>query len=491
MRKGHRIYTIILAALALLLAACQPTPKNDIVAGKDQSSMIDHAAQNSQIAQTSQDELNTLITSNPQKYSFYYASEDGKLNILADAVIKTPESDKIPMAYNTITEFSQDNIYNILNYLYGDTPYYRRQNSGEDEILTKTEIEDELVSLRADIANGKYEGEEEIAYDRINELNGMYSIAPNSKDEPILSDGTMWTNGDSNIKYIDVQSFDEITGLASWFTCTSEGSSPNLRYLSSNESIFSFKDAIRVSEHTKIDDEILSKLGLSLKDAKDIAQSFINASGANDMVCSAAYIINDSGTGLVDGNLGGAKTYAYKLYYTRTVNNVPVVALSEIYPDSDIIYDSWSYERVEITVIKDGIIEIVWKNPCELGEIITDNANIIGFEEAAKIFEHQIIITYEPKAKSDLYENVEINVDNIELGLLRIKKQNSSGDEQGLYVPVWVFFGEVKAISSKAGIDYGCFEIMYNDNRALPEGPYPVLTINAIDGSIIDASLGY
>ncbi len=37
----------------------------------------------------------------------------------------------------------------------------------------------------------------------------------------------------------------------------------------------------------------------------------------------------------------------------------------------------------------------------------------------------------------------------------------------------------------------GCFDIAYNDGAAYPNGPYIVLVVYAIDGSIIDIELGY
>ena len=66
-----------------------------------------------------------------------------------------------------------------------------------------------------------------------------------------------------------------------------------------------------------------------------------------------------------------------------------------------------------------------------------------------------------------------VTIDSICLGYARVLKQDETG--VGLLVPAWDFFGTVTDA----------------DGTVYEEGDRSLLTINAIDGSIIDRGLGY
>ena len=73
---------------------------------------------------------------------------------------------------------------------------------------------------------------------------------------------------------------------------------------------------------------------------------------------------------------------------------------------------------------------------------------------------------------------MDIKVDHIKFGLTRITE--ASKRDSGLLVPVWDFFGTSTQIIEVDG-----------QTKEYPDGPIPILTINAIDGSVINRSLGY
>lgn len=78
------------------------------------------------------------------------------------------------------------------------------------------------------------------------------------------------------------------------------------------------------------------------------------------------------------------------------------------------------------------------------------------------------------------YSDVNIEIDHIKLELQRVVEKNSI--ENGIMIPVWNFYGTQK-------ITYmdGDF---FDDNYGL-DAPKSLLTINAIDGSIINVDKGY
>ena len=73
---------------------------------------------------------------------------------------------------------------------------------------------------------------------------------------------------------------------------------------------------------------------------------------------------------------------------------------------------------------------------------------------------------------------IDIQVDQIRFGLTRVTEQNKRNS--GLMVPCWDFFGTVTYAMESDG-----------QTKLYEDGPVPILTINAIDGSIINRSLGY
>lgn len=107
-----------------------------------------------------------------------------------------------------------------------------------------------------------------------------------------------------------------------------------------------------------------------------------------------------------------------------------------------------------------------------------------------------ILTTYEPRAQlgtDGVMEDIEIaiEIDEIQLSFMRIREQNATG-RTGLYIPTWVFYGHVTdkrtyAVSSGMGGTY----VSYDGGSDYPLPKYAVLAINAVDGSMIDISLGY
>jgi len=500
--------SIVLALVMLMLTttACQPTPEEVIVVGKDQEKMIEKA-QNDAISDTKQateEETETSVSpiEAPDIYAFNTTGAKGKLIVAADATVTIPDAEQIPTLEVTPETFSQEMISGILEYLFEDTPLY--ETNSDSEVLTKDEIETAIISLQADIASGRFDEDGDLleaAKDRITLLETMYDSAPETKDGPVLFTGQVQAE-------LSIFSMNNVTGdWIATFECGVSNSSGDdrikyidYRAMGGKDVIFTMDGALKVDADSDISDDLSNNLGITLQDANKLAQDFFDATDLSFMNCRASYVIDDHGTGNVDGYIGDAKNHAFKLYYTRTIENSPVLVLGTIGEDRTEEYDYlWAYERLEILITKKGIAEIDWVSPCLASEVITDKTNIITFDEATKIFENKIMTIYEAKVadifkegiENNLIESIDISVDSIQLGLLRIKQQNTAGEKYGLYVPVWAFYGTVTYNYTDAAWEYGIPTKFYNDGVQYPEGPYIVLAINAIDESLIDISLGY
>ena len=126
----------------------------------------------------------------------------------------------------------------------------------------------------------------------------------------------------------------------------------------------------------------------------------------------------------------------------------------------DSTMETWAYENLYFYVNADGIDSMTYCNPYTIGEkmMIVTNADNLTYENS-RVF----------------------NIDRIVLGYARIYEPSTDA-HTGLLVPVWDFFGSRKIDSEYDGETY-------SDTTDWPTWSF--LTINAVDGSIIDRSLGY
>ena len=221
-------------------------------------------------------------------------------------------------------------------------------------------------------------------------------------------------------------------------------------------------------------------IGISLDDAKKLAQEKADAMGLDDLnQCGWDYAIQTSiGTDDNSSYLGSG----YVIYYSRTINGTPLTYTMDAggaLEDMDSTMETWAYENLYFYVNADGIDSMTYCNPYTIGETKTENLSLLPFSEIMNIYEKMMIVT---NADNLTYENSRVfNIDRIVLGYARIYEP-STDSHTGLLVPVWDFFGSRKIDSEYDGETY-------SDTTDWPTWSF--LTINAVDGSIIDRSLGY
>jgi CheY-like chemotaxis protein len=128
----------------------------------------------------------------------------------------------------------------------------------------------------------------------------------------------------------------------------------------------------------------------------------------------------------------------------------------------------------------EAIIEnMTYSNPYTIGNIKTENLNLLSFSEVMKIYEKMMLVT---NADNMQYENSRAyNIDRIVLGYARIYEPSTDA-HTGIMIPVWDFFGSMTSESEYNG------ETESNTSKDPNES---FLTINAVDGSIINRNLGY
>lgn len=205
--------------------------------------------------------------------------------------------------------------------------------------------------------------------------------------------------------------------------------------------------------------------------------------------------------GLNDFALAGARYQDsslgvnYVLHYTRQIDGIPITYTSQI--GGSVIEDEfgewmpWEDEQLEFIYDAEGLWRMNWTNPYEISTISEEAVFLLPFSEVKQIFESVMITNYGKSISyTDSYGNyldnyesylssMEINVSSVRLGYMKIQEK---GDKNGAkLVPVWDFFGTI----SYYDMDTGSYVATHEDPF------YSLVTINAMDGSVLDRYLGY
>lgn len=457
-------------AAALLPAGCQPTPEQPIVMQKDMEQMLEKAQDTQSPA-----EEQTLAERYgiPERLTEEWSGADGKLSIRIDAPIAAPEH-AMPIVRVRAEGFSQETATALFHH-FMDGKTAVTYNPGP-HVMTKADIEATILLYKQQIADGTIEAQQmmtpEEAEEEIRRLEEEYRTAPAAADdEPVVSDGAMllheesYSDGQTVIKEriyeLSVTAGEEYLSVRR--PAQDNGSlTGSLQYSADDDLGRFYNGAPRVLPENAPQSE---RPSLSLEEAGALCGEVFRAMGVSDVQLAQAYVTGSPGD------------YAYILYYVRTVAGVPAALCTESFAGSESgVSLPWNYEQIRFLVTDRGIEEMSWDSPTVAGEVVTENARLLAWQEIREIVETILFTIYEPKTEfEDASRRIGVTIDDIQLSLLRVRENNAQG-RSGFYVPAWVFYGEeyMDDFPSVVGVD-----------------KHIVLAINAVDGSVIDLAKGY
>ena len=174
-----------------------------------------------------------------------------------------------------------------------------------------------------------------------------------------------------------------------------------------------------------------------------------------------------------------AKKWAYLVLLTPDYGSAHTVfctddAFDSEHPENN-LNAGWTYSRVCAVVDGSGkLLSLDWYGADRETECISETTTLLPFEQIKTIFEQQM----NRMLAEEVYADASLAVDDVQLGLFRVREQNSW--DTGLLVPAWVFHGTLTPSEQSA---WNGMTVYYDHS--------PLLIINAIDGNIIDARKGY
>lgn len=519
--KKRKIAGILVVTAALALTGCQKNPEGSIVTNKDFNKMVEQAED----TQGGTSDVGSLATAY-DVYQTTVSNESLGVTVNVDAKVDIPTTNTMSVVRVRQKEISQEFLDKAVKALMPGINLYEGRALN---VPTKDSIEDEIQNYKEEIRSVQAQGAEGV-YDQesvdimveeyqrsIDALQEKYEQAPDSVPlEDYPSDGQLhpvkelleenpeddyilWQNDlnpegaifygasdgkDGTCRSIYVQNNEN------YGNCLRFRSSPNgYMHISSvavdgelGQGSMGLWDASKApeegdlqvegdfSEAREVENE---PANLSEAEARELAESLLGDLGLAEYGCYSGGLyceVIDTPEGADGIELSYRKEYIFR--YLRNidgafVNNEGWGKLSEGWSGDEYQKRMWSGESVTVYVNDSGIVGFDYLTPMETVETVVDQAAMKSFDEIKDIFEQMIVVTNAVQEGT-----ISIDVDRVELRYTRISEADSF--DTGLLVPVWDFEGTLTLNSSGEAFRKGV-----------------LLSVNAIDGSVIDRELGY
>lgn len=477
------------ASLISGMTACAKTPDSNIVSQKNNERLKEAAQQEP----TTENTLAGTAETTQEHYDYSYENQDKTLTIHADAQVSLPDKDTIPMYEVSSSGYSQELVTAVYNYFFQDTDTYTYQGTN----VTKDICEEKILYYKQKIAEIPEdervpEDEKESLIENMEEQleywSQTYETAPEESTlEKVPVDSTLtWIEGEPTGYWgINCQSD---TGIFSVTNAEAgDDTWSSMAYLRTNKDYeYSGLQGVELVSEEEIA-KAESEIGLSYDEARKTVEDFFQTIGVEGKICASSAIAGMSGD--FDENedtpIQTADQYtAYRFFYARTVDDIPLAVTSSESVSEDESAAIWCYEKLEMIIDKDGIVDFSWNFPVEIDNTVSENVGIISFKEASEIFEQIIPIIYEGELEECTEEysmTIDVNVNQVNLALMRVR--DSGGERTGLMTPTWVFYGSVT--------EYHTYIEEWEDWEDASSAPWIVLAVNAVDGSVIDVTEGY
>lgn len=131
----------------------------------------------------------------------------------------------------------------------------------------------------------------------------------------------------------------------------------------------------------------------------------------------------------------------------------------------------WTAEDIAVFVNDDGIVGFDYMTPLTVTETVVEKSTLKNFDEIKDIFEQMVVTMNAVNEEDARYGDVTIDIDSVKLRYTRISEKDSF--DTGLLVPVWDFIGTK------------------TDQYGNEVHDAIIMSVNAIDGTVIDKDLGY
>ncbi len=496
MEKTNALKMVLwaLVSFALLFtAACQATPDANIVINKGDNIL------NEKIAQTA---ISQQSIEAPSTWQDTITDTNRTISIVIDADVNISGADHFAVAEIQKETLTTEWTKELLAKLGKGKPLLEYR---DETFYTKSDIEQMIINAKqaisdptSDINTAPLSSEERNALiddknEEIKQLEEAYKNAPDEFNETEKEVEFSLSN----------------TGSSMQFFCGIDLGKMNRAYVSISKPVdgvggyvvmsnFDEGFGYPISFTTNVDD--LNSINISKDAAINLGTRFIESldqSGFEPSLILAGYMQDSksSHTELEE------MAQCYTIYFTRSVEGVPTT-YRNTKMDGFLMSDSmkekaekaqqyapfWPQESIELCITDSGIDYMRWEMPTQQTKVLNTNVELLPFDEIQERFKKQILIEglWTNPNDSELVSR-KITISHVKLGMMQVRKKDSY--DGLIMIPAWNFYGSetyqysgpLEGVALNENYEY------VNDQLA----GHSFLTINAIDGSIINPILGY
>lgn len=402
----------------------------------------------------------------PERFTGDWTSQEGKLTIHADATLVAEQGVVLPTATVTPREFTQEDVDKFLTVFLKGEPLY-------GFVQTKQELQETLDHINSpewqSDPDGPAQTPEQLEVRR-KELNTWYEaeIAKAPEEKPIIqgfsdSADPARIGGSAVVDGVEYEISIQNQVGQPWTRASI--TRHDYKYMEKQEwGGIAKEDAIAQA------DALMQALDLDAMHLDDIQEGDAGEWQLCYMPSVNGCCLSSIRQDTVETNEGEEYTaFQYFTYHASEETNADPV--------------SWPMETVWIFVGKDGILSFTWDSPSGETIVKEEQTALLPFDEIASIANTMLpVVIVGPKSHNlvDLDRingfdtKMDVEITKVSLTLMRIRDK---GSLQGTIIPVWDFWGTSSWYRA--------------DEQPHSYDTQPMLTLNAIDGSVVSRELGY
>lgn len=433
------IWLLFLLSTLLVLSACQPTPEQQAVIGR-QDDIIDAAKS---VPSEKFKEIETPDHVND-------ATDFGKLSITFDADVIVPKSTAYPVTKVSKRVFSDKDYLTLIERFAGSS-----NELYSEWTLSKNELQDIIIKAKPYVSSGI------VTQDTMNNWQEQYDNADENPQNPLVQLSDLPTSkvfplyvkiNNNQIAQIVIEK--NGNSFSYYKNPFFSGIAPASLYEDCD-----FDESFDTIEHFKWlqpgDPDI------SQQDALEQALTYINDLNVGLELYSVepCTVIED----LVEKSVGWRMVFTRKLSGLQDPYGDDVIYLN---PNALPSYGApWDPEMCRMVITQNGIYEFSWNGASQISSVAMESAELKSFDFIQSRIADQLKFIHSNPVRDDVGLDIKITKITLATSLISVKDE----PESGMYVPSWY-------------VDY---YIKWSDEDAYNNELNTVI-FNAIDGSYIE-----